>query len=146
MIDKIQQNLSFWDVYTRKEEYSQKSGFVFGRYSEGDFSEKNIQVPWISQMLVEDGFRPGYPDGKKWAICLTHDIDDICPPRSHIISAVFNCLKQGTVEGLKDYTMWTRGETSPYRNIRQIIELEEKYDAKSTFFFLATERDIKRER
>ena len=130
MISRIRQDAMLWDIYTRREEYSHTRGFVFGRFSEGGFARKEIQVPVISKALVEDGFNPEYPDGKRCAICLTHDIDDIYPPRSHLLSSTVRCFRQGNAEGLTDYALWKRRNKSPYRNIKEIVEMEEKYGAK----------------
>ncbi len=91
-----------------------------------------------------DNYR--YPENKKFAVCLTHDIDDIYPPFSHNILSIFYNLKDLEFVNMKNRFLWKYEgkEKSPYWNFNQIMELEERYDAKSSFYFLSTEDDIRR--
>ena len=81
-----------------------------------------------------------YPENKKYALCLTHDIDDIFPPISHKLLSSLYFLKNFNFQGLEK--LWN-DKKSPYLNFKEIINIEKIYDAKSTFFFLSTSRDIR---
>ena len=84
-----------------------------------------------------------YPENKKFAVCLTHDVDDIYPPLSHTFISTAHCVKKLNAKELNQQISWKfKGmEKSPYLNFKEIIKLEEKYDAKSSFYFIATEKD-----
>lgn len=87
-----------------------------------------------------------FPENKKFSVCLTHDIDDIYPPISQTILSSLCCIKNFNFDELKKQLYWKDkgNEFSPYWNFKKIMKLEDKYDAKSSFFFLATNRDVNR--
>ena len=87
-----------------------------------------------------------FPDNKKFGVCLTHDIDDIYPPFSHTVLSSLYCIKNLNFNELKRQLFWkNKGkELSPYWNFKKIMKLEDKYEAKSSFYFIATDRDIHR--
>jgi len=69
-----------------------------------------------------------YPKGKKFSLCLTHDVDRI--KKSHQYLTYF--LKSKNIYHLKSFF----SKKDPYWNFEKIIEIENKYKVKSTFFFL----------
>jgi peptidoglycan/xylan/chitin deacetylase (PgdA/CDA1 family) len=87
-----------------------------------------------------------YPENKKFAVCLTHDVDDIYPSLAHIALSSLYCIRNLNLKELKKQLFWKirRKEDSPYWNFKEIMNLEEKYSAKSSFYFLATDKDIRR--
>jgi peptidoglycan/xylan/chitin deacetylase (PgdA/CDA1 family) len=87
-----------------------------------------------------------YPENKKFAVCLTHDIDYIYPPFSHDVLSFLYYLKNLELGKIKNQFFWKYEgkEKSPYWNFDEIMKLEEKHDAKSSFYFMATEEDIRR--
>ena len=142
----LRKDKDLWDVFTRKEEYSPKRLDSHGRFAHAFSSNQNIQNPIVSRFLVDNGFRVEYPENKKFAICLTHDVDEIYPPFSHTLLSSLHHAKNFDLPGLKDLLFWRQmgKENSPYWNFKEIMSLEEKYNAKSSFYFLAAERDVKR--
>lgn len=135
-----------WDQFTRKIEYRSINRDKHGRYIPDQADLKNIAVPAVSQHLLNTNFNPEYPDDRNFAVCLTHDVDDIYPPMIHSFISIPYHLKEWDFRGLKKTLLWRirKKEQSPYSNIRDIVRLEESYDAKSTFFFLSTKRDVRR--
>jgi len=85
-------------------------------------------------------------NGNNFALCLTHDIDRVRTPWSELRTLGSLVLKQR-----KPYKALTRfvnniqvallKKTDPFDNIAQILSLEEKYGASSTFYFM-TEPDF----
>ncbi len=146
MYETLKQNKELWDLYTRKEEYSPKQLDQHNRFAYVFSNYKNISEPKVSKFFIENGLTIEYPENKKFAICLTHDVDDIYPPLSHMILSSLYCMKNFNFDELKNQFLWkNKGkEFSPYWNFKEIIKLEDKYNAKSSFYFLATDRDIKR--
>jgi len=75
-----------------------------------------------------------WPDGKKFAVCLTHDVDRV--KKSYQYFTHF-------VKTLRPYhliSMFRKEE--PYWNFERIMEIENKYGVKSTFFFLHETKSI----
>jgi peptidoglycan/xylan/chitin deacetylase (PgdA/CDA1 family) len=103
-------------------------------------------TPIVSEHLIHQGYRVSYPDEKKFAICLTHDVDDIYPPLTHRVLSGLYSLKKRDWNGLKKHVFWSRAEkrTSPYINFQEIMELEKKYNAKSSFYFWTASSDPRR--
>jgi peptidoglycan/xylan/chitin deacetylase (PgdA/CDA1 family) len=62
-----------------------------------------------------------------------------------LLSSLYD-LKNRNLKKLFNQLLWRKKgkEFSPYRNFKDIIKLEEKYNAKSSFYFIATDNDIKR--
>lgn len=72
---------------------------------------------------------PFWPDGKKFAVCLTHDVDRVKKTYQYLTHFV----KTKDFYHLKSFFI---KKEEPYWNFERIMEIEEKYDARSTFFFL----------
>lgn len=107
-------------------------------------NKAKAMIPIVSEYLVKQGYTVSFPDNKKFAICLTHDVDDIYPPLSHRMLSALWCAKKLNLNGIKKQLYLGRHPSSPYINFQEIIELERKYNAKSTFYFMSTSLDPKR--
>ena len=134
-----------WNLFVKKNEYFIERP---DRYSECDSQNKNFNVlqPEISKFLIKNGLKVQYPQKKKFAVCLTHDVDEIYPPFSHMLLSSLYCIKNLNFSELKNQLLWrNKGkENSPYLNFKEIIRLEEKYDSKSSFYFLTSDHDLKK--
>lgn len=144
---ELRLNKEIWDLFTRKEEYFSKQldehdrfSFAFSNYKD------NILEPQVSKFLVENGFRLEYPENKKFAVCLTHDVDDIYPPITHMLLSALYSMTTLNFNQLSKQVLWkfSKRWRSPYYNFEQIMEIEKRFDAKSTFYFLTAEQDIRR--
>jgi len=84
-----------------------------------------------------------FPENKAFAVCLTHDVDDIYPPLSHILLSSVHCLKDLNFQGSAAQFLWKfrDKEESPYFNLSEIMDLEASFGAKSSFYFIAAEAD-----
>jgi peptidoglycan/xylan/chitin deacetylase (PgdA/CDA1 family) len=144
--DILRQHGELWDLFTRQEEYLPRHLDQYGRFPYTDSKHQNILEPRVSEYLLQNGFSIEYPDNKQFAVCLTHDVDHICPPWDHTLLSSLACVRDLDHEGLKKQVFWrVKGEKkSPYNNFKEILELEEKYGATSSFYFLATKTDIRR--
>lgn len=141
----IENNPNLLELFLKRNEYLQNRP---DRYVEYDYQLQNFNVhqPEISKFLIEQGLKIEYPENKKFAVCLTHDVDDVYPPLSHMLLSSLYCMKNFNFNELKNQLFWkNKGkEFSPYWNFKEIMKLEEKYEAKSSFYFIATDKDIKR--
>lgn len=142
----LRQDKEQWDIFTRKEEYSRKDLDIHDRFTYALSSYRDVLNPRLSQYLTDRGFKIDYPDDRKFAVCLTHDVDEIYPPLNHALLSSFHHLKNLNFIGIRDQFFWKiKGkQCSPYLNFQEIMALEERYGAKSTFYFIAAERDFRR--
>ncbi|NLO90182.1 MAG: polysaccharide deacetylase family protein [Clostridia bacterium] len=137
LLNSLKKHPELWDIFTGK-----KDGHTtYSRYD--DPNPESLMVPHISKHLINQGYKVSYPHGKTFALCLTHDVDDIYPPLTHKALAFFYSLGSLDFRQMKSHLFWEIKGTkfSPYMNFQQIMDLERKYDAKSTFYFMATDRD-----
>jgi peptidoglycan/xylan/chitin deacetylase (PgdA/CDA1 family) len=72
-----------------------------------------------------------WPEDKKFALCLTHDVDRVHKSWWH---CAYYFAKTGRPYHLK--SLFTKGKERPYWNFERIMALEEKHGVRSTFFFL----------
>ena len=84
-------------------------------------------------------YKPFWPDGKKFAVCLTHDVDRVKKTFQYVTHTIRN-LKRGKIGlELAQLSFLMRRE-NPYWNFDRIMEIERKLGVKSTFFFLNEQR------
>jgi peptidoglycan/xylan/chitin deacetylase (PgdA/CDA1 family) len=126
-----------WDIFTRKEEYNPPFRDKYGRFPYYLSKERDIFEPRVSKYMVENGLEIEYPDGKKFAVCLTHDIDAINHSRMGTITNAGKHILNGQIKDAckrpfcNIITKW-----NPWWNFKEIMDLEEEYGAKSTFFIM----------
>ncbi|MCK4717173.1 MAG: polysaccharide deacetylase family protein [Thermoplasmata archaeon] len=111
---------------------------------EGASEEGGIDIrrPVASEYLAKNGFVPEYPNGKDFAVVLTHDIDIIQPSMVRdVISSGRHVLGGKLGRSFHQLTWRMRKKRSPYMNFQEILEVEGRYDASSSFFFIAHPRD-----
>lgn len=138
--EDLRRNSKLWELFNLKEEYSKN---LYDNTYRGEAPERVFE-PSISMQMGRDNIR--YPGDRKFAVCLTHDVDDVYPPLAHtLILSAYN-LKKLDYYGLKDSLFWrNKGkEKSPYWNFKELMALEEKYGARSSFYFLSDGHDRER--
>ncbi len=143
MHDLLKQNQDIWDLFTRKEEYSPEKLDEHGRFLFSEKDLKNASEPSVSRYLMEHGIQVEFPENKKFAVCLTHDVDDIYPSFYHSLLSSAYCLKQSNLKDSLAHLLWKlKGiDYSPYLNFSEIMDLEASFGANSSFYFIATESD-----
>ena len=134
MIDKIKKDKALWDLFSRREEYNPKQFDHHKRFLYKYSENKKVLEPRVSEFLMNNGFRIQWPSHKKFAVCLTHDIDHIYPSFKY---RGFTAMKYGLKGKFQKSLNRMFCNENPYWNFRKIISLEKKFDAKSSFFFLA---------
>jgi peptidoglycan/xylan/chitin deacetylase (PgdA/CDA1 family) len=133
----LQQDPEIWDHFTRKEEYDSPIRDQYDRFPYYASKNRDIFEPKASQYLNEHGYSVEYPHDAPFAVCLTHDIDSVYQSIPSIGLATLCSLKQGKLsESLHSITC-IRSKKLALCNFSAIMDLEEKYGAKSTFFFMA---------
>ena len=144
MINRIRENREIWELYTKREEYNPLILDQYQRFSYYLSKYRDILKPKVSEFLVKSGFNFEYPKGKKFAVCLTHDIDVVYFSKLETISKAIKLLKEHKIRNsLKILLSKINKRCNPLLNFKDIMDLEEKYDAKSSFYFLALdEKDM----
>lgn len=135
-----------WDLFTRKEEYYPKKLDPHNRFTYELSSSNNILEPHVSSVLMKNYSEIEYPENRNFTVCLTHDIDDIYPPLKHTILSSICCIKSLNFESLERQILWKfKGKKrSPYINFQKIMELEDAFNAKSSFYVITTDKDPNR--
>lgn len=151
-LDKIHEKSNLIDdlIFYKKEiniQSCSKNDSIFGSSGSALGADKELVKKSIYDIMNcsrTNNFE--YPENKNFAVCLTHDIDDIYPSLQHKLLSSLYYTKNLDLNGIKNLLFWKyKGkEFSPYWNFKEIMKLEEKYDAESSFYFIATDRDIRR--
>ena len=139
IVNLLKQNKELLDIFTREEEYNPLFLDQYVRFPYYLSKHRNILEPEVSKFLIENGLHVEYPEDKKFAVCLTHDIDAVYPYTSKL-SILYNAAKLLTQHQIKSafktlFSSITK-KWNPYWNFKDIMALEEKYNAKSSFYFL----------
>lgn len=137
MIDTLKENKEIWDLFTRKEEYNPIFTDQYNRFPYYLSKYRDIFEPKVSKFLIENGLKPEYPENRKFAVCLTHDIDIIFLSVADTLYFTAKLLMSGQKKDAKRifFSRFSKN-INPFYNFRQIMELEKKYNAKSSFYFL----------
>ena len=137
MYELLQKDPKVWDIFTLKEEYDSPLRDQYGRFPYYASSNRNIFEPLVSKYMSNHGFLAEYPEDKRFAVCLTHDIDDVYTPLLPKVISSVRRLKQGSISEVKHSVSQMRSKKLPLWNFDTIINLEEQYNAKSSFYFMA---------
>lgn len=132
LLEGVRGNKDLWDLFTRKEEYGQPPLDEYGRFMASSSSWSALDRPLVSESLTEKGFRPEYPGGRPFAVCLTHDIDTLNTP-----GAARFIERKGRGSVARRVVRWVDRRINPVWNFGEIIDIERAHGAKSTFFFMA---------
>ena len=141
MIDALRENESLWGLFTSKEEYDPQVLDMHRRFPYYLSKHRDVLEPRVSEFLIRNGLKVEYPGGKGFAVCLTHDIDVVYfsgfkLPYQVAVSLRGRRLRRSLAIALHRLSK----KINPIWNFEQIMNLERKYHAKSSFYFLALER------
>jgi len=144
MCDIIETKYKLFNIFTCKQEYEGKKD-KHGRFLYRFSNYKDVLKPVVSEYLTSNGFLDvEWPENYRFAACLTHDIDTLYPSWKYtLFTATKFALKLKFNDSLGRITTKLKKDRThnPYWNFRNIMKLEEKYSAKSTFFFKTTYKD-----
>lgn len=139
-LERLRSEPELWDIFARKEEYNPPFKDKYGRFPYYLSTERSIFEPRVSKYLVENGLKMEYPDRKSFAVCLTHDIDALCYPRMRGVIDVGRHILRGQLrEAFKRPFYNANRRWNPWWKFKEIMDLEEKYGARSTFFIMGLE-------
>jgi len=134
----IKSNSDLWDLFIKREEYNPPLLDQYQRFPYYLSKHRDIFTPIISKFLIQKGLKIQYPDDKAFGICLTHDIDIIKRP---IVKSIVQDLQQFQINKvIKSLLSKFGNRYNILLNFNQIMNLEEKYHGKSSFYFLALDK------
>ena len=141
MIDALREDKELWDLFTRREEYNSPALDMHRRFPYYLSKHKDVLEPSVSEFLIHKGLKVEYPGGKRFAICLTHDIDVVYFSKFQCPYEAARWLRRGQVRKSMAIALHRFSKRiNPLWNFEQIMNLERKYDAKSSFYFLALKK------
>lgn len=138
LFDRLRTDSELWNRYLNRSEYESDQS---GRSIYSSSPSFDTTIPNVSDKLLDSGFDPGYPDGKDFALCLTHDIDVLSYaglrwPYRFVQAVAGGRLRHAGRIALSKFSQ----AQNPLWNFEQIMEMEKKYDARSSFYFLALKK------
>jgi hypothetical protein len=143
VVGMLRKNQEVWDEYTRPEEYFDAGYDRHTRFLFTASSNPDPCVPRVSAYLQDQGYVAEYPDDHPFAVVLSHDVDDVTVAPRHLVFAVRNAVRHREVSSTLHLARgFLNPKKSPYRTFQKIMELERKYDAMSSFYFLASPDDV----
>ena len=95
VLKKIAQDRKLWKLFTNQEEYDPILLDKYWRFPYYLNNHRNIFEPEISNFLIKNGLDLKYPEGRKFAVCLTHDIDFLCTGMLNTVTKTLKALKRG---------------------------------------------------
>lgn len=125
------------EIYSKKDEfgcYPAKNSIIYPKLHIPVVNEYfKLLLNAIKKCLVKQDLpliqKCYWPDGKKFAVCLTHDIDRIGKwPMSQILYNFLECVKYHKLNQISKIFRVTD-------SIREIMRIEEEYGFKSSFYF-----------
>lgn len=142
--NELKKDINIWKLFTKQEEYKPITLDKYGRFLSRFSRYKNIFYPHVSEYLIKKGhLHFEYPKNKKFAVILTHDVDDLNISNQHLIRSLIPYPLHRDFFGFKPIILEKlKGNKSSYNNLKQILRLEEKHGAKSSFYFLVKDIDI----
>lgn len=142
--EELRKDKKIWDFFTKNEEYNPTKLDKHGRFSNKDSRyKKNVLNPLVSEFLIRKGFHSEYPNDKKFAVLLSHDVDDLYVQLKHLLFSFYYFPRNRNVRDIYNLIKGLYNKKkSPYLNLKKIVEIEKQYDATSSFYFLTSEKDI----
>lgn len=141
MIGLLREDEEIWDLFTRKEEYSSSFFDQHDRFPHYMSQHPSIFKPRASIHLQRNGLQAEYPDKQPFAVCLTHDVDHIYQPTLSKGIQALACFRRGHLSRGLEHIAQARSKKLPWCNFKEILALEGKYGAHSSFYFMALDKD-----
>lgn len=133
-------------IFTLQEAYQQNSSEI-AKHKSGA-TNKFWQQASVSRLIYEEGFRPVYPGGKKFAACISHDMDLVYNHNSiqgNLLWGTVNLLKGNTQKATYHLSSLKKRKLNDSWTISHTLDILDTYQVKSSFYFLALdehERDF----
>lgn len=129
-----------WDHYSGKQESNRAAFDEKSRLLYSKTVDKHVYTsPYASNFIYENGFRPFYPDGKKFAVCVSHDIDYLFTSPFGIYPRLREVGKHILRGQWPKAARYVNPKMNPRYTIDDLLEIGKKYGIRSSYYFLALE-------
>jgi hypothetical protein len=131
---------SLFDLYTNAGEYDNEFPDMFGRSRFYNAGNSDILSPVISNALFAEGFRPAYPEGKKFAVCISHDVDHLFlnqRKQRKLVNGAKEILKGKLESGITHFKSFVKENIHRDYDLKQLIDINNRYKLRSTYYFLS---------
>ncbi|HQK23082.1 MAG TPA: polysaccharide deacetylase family protein [Candidatus Latescibacteria bacterium] len=140
----LRANGYLWDLYTRREEYEPIFLDGLGRFRFFASQQRAPFDPVVSRFLFETGAFPAFPAGRRYAICLSHDIDALHLNRYRSGGAgLLSRARRASARSAELLLSRSLKRGDPGWNLERIADIEKERGAKSAFYSLALEEGEK---
>jgi hypothetical protein len=134
---------NLFDLYSNAGEYQNPYPDMFGRARHYNSANRTIFSPEVSKDLYSNGFRPYYPDNKKFAVCLSHDIDHLYTPQRlqrKMLNLAKGVARVRVKESLNNLKGLAKTRINPDYDLKYLIGINKQYKVRSTYYFLSLRR------
>src|ERR1051325_461967 len=127
-----------WYTFSLAEEYGNSLRDKYGRFPRYASARSDVMEPGVSAWLLRNGLCPKYPGDRKFALCLSHDVDFLFMNKSAYLKAVMTgkALLRGqlssAISGMSQDRM-----LDPRYSLENTLRIEKRFEATSSFYFLA---------
>ena len=97
-MQKLSENKELWDLYCLQHELDSTKRDPYERHL-AEYFDIDFTKPKAAQFIYDQGFRASYPNGAKFAACMTHDID-INPNENMILKYYIDPIPENTIKGI----------------------------------------------
>ena len=138
----LRQDPEMWRLFVKEEEYGTAGYDKQTRFVSKASKFTRPEIPTVSEYLTSQGWSLSYPDDAPFAVVVSHDVDDTFVHPRQLAFGFANGIRHRQV---KPFVQLTNGflhpRKSPYRTVKIILSIEQKYDVHSSFYFLASPSD-----
>jgi len=133
----------FFSVYTNSNQYDNPLKDRYNRDRYYNSFNGDIFTPVLSKQIQQEGFVPHYPGNKKFAVCISHDIDHLFNQQAFtrkIINTTKHFLKgrfNGAYSSLKSIV---KEEIAPQNSLKTLREINNAFHVKSSYYFLSLDK------
>ncbi len=130
------------NTYTAFQEYNPLILDKFGRFR-AYMSSNSVLNPELSKFLQKEGFKPTYKNNKKFAICISHDVDFIYEHKSpvqYLKSALKSIKHKKFQQGYYNFLSTVKSIPNPDWTIDFLLDFEKKNNLVSSYYFLSLEK------
>lgn len=137
-VEKIKSDEKIWELFTKKEEYDAFFVDSHNRFNYQFSKYRDIFQPRVSEFLLQNDIKSEFFNNDRFSVFLSHDIDQI---NLSLKYRVFSFLKYGSKKRFRE-GFERLLKNNIFLNFDEIMSLERKYDAKSTFFIRAPKNPV----
>lgn len=131
---------NFYSLYSNFNQYSNDWRDRYQRDRYYNSSNRRIFEPFLSEEIAAQGFAPYYPDGRRFAVCISHDIDHLFHRQSRS-RRLMNMTKAITKARFQQAGVAARSiikeSVHPEFDLRRLVDLNNSYKIKSSYYFLS---------